>query len=108
MNTKIRKYKNMFLYRLGLVLGFLLVFGKTYAVIKIAVITDTHVMAPELLINDGTAWQKYLASDRKLIDYSRPLLDAVLSKIENEIRPDAVLVTGDLTKDGEVLSHQYI
>ena len=108
MNTKIRKYKNMFLYRLGLVLGFLLVFGKTYAGIKIAVITDTHVMAPELLINDGTAWQNYLASDRKLVDYSRPLLDAVLNKIENEIRPDAVLVTGDLTKDGEVLSHQYI
>lgn len=108
MNTKIRKYKNMFLYRLGLVFGFLLVFGKTYAGIKIAVITDTHVMAPELLINDGTAWQNYLASDRKLIDYSRPLLDAVLNKIENEIRPDAVLVTGDLTKDGEVLSHQYI
>lgn len=108
MNTKIRKYKNMFLYRLGIVLGFLLVFGKTYAGIKIAVITDTHVMAPELLINDGTAWQNYLASDRKLVDYSRPLLDAVLNKIENEIRPDAVLVTGDLTKDGEVLSHQYI
>ena len=41
---------------------------------KIAVITDTHVMAPDLLVNDGTAWQNKLASDRKLLDYSQTVL----------------------------------
>lgn len=105
---KIRNYLNKFLCRIVLVLGLLSVYSETFAGIKIAVITDTHVMAPELLVNDGAAWQNYLASDRKLIDYSRPLLAAAIDKIKNEIRPDVVLVTGDLTKDGEVISHQYI
>jgi hypothetical protein len=30
--------------------------------------TDTHVMAPELLINDGPAWQNNVDNDRKMID----------------------------------------
>ena len=43
---------------------------------KIAVITDTHVLAPELLINGGgTAWQNEVNNDRKLIDYSQEVFD---------------------------------
>ena len=33
----------------------------------IFVMSDIHVMAPELLINDGEAFQKYIASDPKLL-----------------------------------------
>ena len=32
---------------------------------KIAVITDTHVLAPELLINKGTAWEDEVNNDRR-------------------------------------------
>lgn len=75
---------------------------------RIAVLTDTHVMAPSLLVSDGTAWQTYLASDRKLVDYSKDLFDVMVEKLKNDIQPDILLMTGDLSKDGEVASHEYV
>ena len=110
MNTKIYKpIKNRVVCRLVMVVGVLIgCLSNVMAGVKIVVLTDLHTMAPELLVSGGTAWDNYLASDRKLVDYSRELLNAAVSKIKNDIRPDAVLVTGDLTKDGEVLSHQYL
>lgn len=76
---------------------------------KIVVITDTHVMAPDLLVNDGTAWQNKLASDRKLLDYSQTVFDYLVEKFKSGAdKPDLLLLTGDLTKDGELLSHQYV
>ena len=76
---------------------------------KIAVITDTHVMAPDLLVNDGTAWQNKLSSDRKLLDYSQRIFDYLVDKFKSGAdKPDLLLLTGDLTKDGELLSHQYV
>ena len=76
--------------------------------IKVVVLSDTHVMASELLINDGDAWQSYLAADRKMVDNSKALFDEMVSKIKTNIKPDFVFITGDLTKDGEKLSHQYV
>ena len=35
---------------------------------KIVVISDPHVMAEELLVNDGSAFQKYLSSRRNMVD----------------------------------------
>ena len=75
---------------------------------KVVLLSDTHVMAPELLVEEGTAWYNYLDSDRKLIEYSRELFDVVIANIKDNIRPGLVLITGDLTKDGEVLSHEYV
>lgn len=80
----------------------------TLAQTKIIVMTDTHVMAPELLINDGPAWQNNVDNDRKMIDYSRQLFDLMIERLKNDIRPDWVFITGDLTKDGELLSHNYV
>lgn len=78
------------------------------APIKIVVVSDTHVMAPELLVSDGTAWQEYLAGQRKLVDYGQTLFDEMLERIKSELKPDLVLLTGDLSKDGEVVSHQHV
>ena len=75
---------------------------------KIVVLTDTHVMAPELLIKDGSAWQQYLAGDRKLVDYSQQLFDTMIDRLKTDIRPDIVCITGDLSKDGELVSHKYV
>lgn len=75
---------------------------------KIAVITDTHVIAPELLINGGgTAWQNEVDNDRKLIDYSQEVFDYLVDKFKTD-KPDLLLISGDLTKDGEKVSHQYV
>ena len=78
--------------------------------LKIVVVSDPHVMAPELLeeAEDSTAWKEYLAGQRKLVDYSQQLFDEMIRRIKDEIRPGLVLITGDLTKDGELLSHKYV
>ena len=79
----------------------------TWAQTNIVVLSDTHVMGPGLLVNDGVAWQKELANDRKLFDYSQEVFDVLMETMLSE-KPDMVLITGDLTKDGELLSHQYV
>lgn len=74
---------------------------------KIVVVSDPHVMAPELLKSEGSAWTTYLAGQRKLVDYSVPLFNEMIERIKSAA-PDLVLITGDLTKDGEQLSHAYV
>ena len=75
---------------------------------KIVVLSDPHVMAPELLVSEGEAWTNYLSGQRKMVDYSQTLFDEMVAKIKDEIKPDLVLISGDLTKDGEQLSHTYV
>lgn len=76
--------------------------------IKVVVLSDPHVMAPELLVNEGTAWTTYLSGQRKMVDYSKLLFDNMIEKIRQDIHPELVLITGDLTKDGEQVSHEYV
>ena len=75
--------------------------------VKIAIISDLHVMVPELLVNEGTAFEEYLARDRKMLRESVEILDTLIVSIL-ELKPDLVLVTGDLTKDGERVSHELV
>ncbi len=75
--------------------------------LKIAIISDLHVMAPSLLVNNGAAFQEYLAKDPKLLEYSDKILQAAVSKIIAQ-KPDLVLIPGDLTKDGEAISHLLV
>ena len=72
---------------------------------KIMVISDVHVMSEKLLKNDGKAFQDYLQRDRKLLQESRAIAEELARNILAE-KPDLVLVSGDMTKDGELLSHQ--
>ena len=81
---------------------------KTWGDKRIVVISDTHVMAPELLVSKGEAWTNYISGHQKMLDYSQPLFDEMVAKIKDELKPDLVLITGDLTKDGEQLSHSYV
>lgn len=75
---------------------------------KMVVLSDPHVMAPGLLVNEGTAWTTYLSGQRKLVDYSQRLFDDMIVRIKRDLRPGLVLISGDLTKDGEQVSHQYV
>ena len=74
---------------------------------SIIVMSDIHVMAPQLLENRGTAYEKYLSQDPKLLEYSGEVLENL---VEEALRrnPDLVIIPGDLTKDGELLSHQLV
>ena len=75
--------------------------------IKMAIISDLHVMAPELLVNDGAAFEEYLRQDRKMLRESPEILETLINEIL-QLQPQLVLVTGDLTKDGERVSHQLV
>ncbi|MFT3740415.1 MAG: metallophosphoesterase [Breznakibacter sp.] len=72
---------------------------------KICVVSDTHFFDPDLLINDGVAFQTYLAYDRKMLKESKAILESVFQTIEDEV-PAYLFVSGDLTKDGEKTGHQ--
>lgn len=74
---------------------------------KMMVISDTHVMNPELLERDGKAFQDYVAHDRKMLKESPRLMEQATEKIIRE-KPEVLLITGDLTKDGETVSHRYL
>lgn len=76
--------------------------------LKIAVVSDIHYLDPSLMQNNaanGIAFQSYLAADPKLIEFSGPIFKEVISELLNE-KPDIVLIPGDLTKDGEKVSHK--
>ncbi len=72
-----------------------------------AIMSDVHLMAPQLLVREGKAIDDYIANDRKMLVQSPELLDSAVKHVV-EYRPQVVLVTGDLTKDGERVSHELL
>ncbi|MGA2406577.1 MAG: metallophosphoesterase [Bacteroidales bacterium] len=75
---------------------------------KIAVMSDIHYLDATLLKNDaaaGAAFQTYLNYDPKLIEFSGPILKKAIAQIVAS-KPDILLIPGDLTKDGEKVSHE--
>ena len=76
----------------------------------IAVVSDIHVMAPSLLEEGAktkNAWTTYYATQRKMLEQSAGLFDQFVNEMITK-KPDIVLITGDLTKDGEQASHNYV
>ncbi|MBR1808870.1 MAG: metallophosphoesterase [Paludibacteraceae bacterium] len=69
--------------------------------------TDIHVMAPALIINDGKALQDVVESDRKMLRQSAEIFEALTDSILL-YKPDILLIAGDLTKDGEKVSHELV
>jgi 3',5'-cyclic AMP phosphodiesterase CpdA len=74
-----------------------------YPETSFAVFSDPHIFLPELGIGQP-AFEKIKFDDRKLFEQSMSLLDAVIGKLI-EAKPRFVLVTGDLSKDGEEAVH---
>lgn len=74
---------------------------------RMVVMSDVHLMAPELLKNKGKAFDNYIIHDRKMLAQSPELLDSACANIVR-FHPQVILITGDLTKDGEFASHQLL
>ena len=70
------------------------------------VISDPHVIAQSLL-QPGTAADEMLASGRKMLDLSEPAWKALMDTALL-YQPDLLLIPGDLTKDGEAISHDTV
>ncbi|MBK8801716.1 MAG: metallophosphoesterase [Fibrobacteres bacterium] len=72
------------------------------------VASDLHYFSPGLLGDTALAsFKAYLQNDRKMIAQSPALLHSFLDSVRKHM-PKMVLLTGDLTKDGEKQSHQEL
>ncbi len=71
---------------------------------KICVISDTHYY-PLNYVTDCEDYNTYVGGDPKMLAESGSIIDSALNMIKKD-KPDLVLISGDLTKDGEKLGHQ--
>lgn len=72
---------------------------------RIALITDLHYLSPKLM-DGGYAVDNYMQTTGRMIKYTPEVLDSILSHISNEdTNIQCLLISGDLTKDGEHQSH---
>lgn len=72
---------------------------------RLLVLTDPHLLSPALVVNPGQPYTDAINSNNKMIDLGAPIMKAMVDTIL-AIHPTAVLVSGDLSKDGERRSHQ--
>ena len=73
--------------------------------LKIAHISDTHYFAPELVNTKNPDYIKYMKTEQKLFAESGAIVDEAFNQMVKD-EPDVIVVTGDLTKDGEYESHK--
>ena len=72
--------------------------------VKFAVISDPHYYS-EKLGNSGLAYTMRENSDQKMLAHSKGVITAALEQIKySDI--DFLLIAGDLTNDGELISHE--
>jgi 3',5'-cyclic AMP phosphodiesterase CpdA len=71
--------------------------------IRFAVISDPHLYNPTLGMT-GQAFENAMVSEIKLFRYGKELLEAAFLEVE-KADIDFLIIPGDLTKDGELLSH---
>ena len=71
--------------------------------LRIAVMSDLHYLPPDM-IADTEDFEHAFNSDRKLLKESSSVLREMLERVRAD-KPDILLVSGDLTKDGEQECH---
>lgn len=71
-----------------------------------AVLSDTHLYDLDTLGSNDDL-DTYLTQDRKMIRESVPIFDAAIADIATW-NVDFLLISGDLTKDGELVDHQLM
>lgn len=72
--------------------------------IRIGIITDVHYLSSQLA-KKGTALNTYISESARTIQYTDEVLDQVFDFYTNTKKIDILLISGDLTKDGEKQSH---
>ena len=74
--------------------------------LRLLVLSDPHYFDPALGTT-GSAFAAYVDHDRKLVAESDAVMRAMVAAVQTE-NPLAVLISGDLTKDGEQSSHNRV
>ena len=73
---------------------------------RIVVISDIHLLSPEL-VTPGSAIDRADAGDSKMMAQSDAIMNSITDSIIS-LNPTLVLLTGDLTNNGERLSHERV
>ena len=71
---------------------------------RVLTATDLHYLAPSLTDHGPLFWQVMEAGDGKVTEYCDEITSAFLEQAA-ALRPDALILTGDLTFNGEEASH---
>lgn len=74
--------------------------------LRISIMSDTHVL-PTTLIAENDAYTRAMHSDRKLFTQSQGIFDEAINLVKNN-DSEIIMIAGDLTKDGEKQSHEYV
>lgn len=73
----------------------------------IMVVSDLHYFSPAMYEGSSLFMQAIAQGDGKVVHHSDVLLSALIAQAER-IHPDALLLTGDLTFNGEKQSHEEL
>lgn len=71
---------------------------------RLVIISDPHLLAPEL-VTPGSAIDRADAAETKMMAMSDEIMSTLTDSII-DLMPSVVLITGDLTHNGERLSHE--
>ena len=75
--------------------------------VSVMIATNLHYLAPELT-DHGACFQSVIRNaDGKMTEYAEELLEAFIQQAVREA-PDALILSGDLTFNGEAVSHQML
>ena len=74
---------------------------------RILVMSNLNVMSPELLVQEGSAFTEASKLSPFMLKQSSQIFRTMVDTVR-KYRPDLILIPGDLTKCGELLSHQEV
>lgn len=75
--------------------------------VKLMVATDIHYLSTELVENGSKFDNMYLYSDGKQMNYINEITEAFIEEVI-EKKPDVLILSGDLTFNGEKKSHEEL
>lgn len=92
-----------------LLLSFLFLFSVSAEAedLRVVIASDMHHLSPSLVTDETTLIRLLRASDGKVTQYSPEIMQTFISEIEAQ-RPDAVVLSGDLTLNGAAESHREL
>lgn len=102
------KSRNYFFYFLIIVVSLLFsITGCSKPELTIVHVSDMHYFSPSLIENEDFMWKVAMESDGKDTVQSTLIAQAFVDDMI-KLKPDAVVVTGDLTLNGEEASHEEL
>ena len=102
------KSRNYFFYFLIIVVSLLFsITGCAKPELTIVHVSDMHYFSPLLIENEDFMWKVAMESDGKDTVQSALIAQAFVDDMI-KLKPDAVVVTGDLTLNGEEASHEEL